>query len=214
MATETSRRIPIEKAASKDEIFDALSSLTPIQYKKLERYARWRINGLGRKKLHRDWDDLLHMAIVSFCIEHEKLGRRWDKDQIDFVKALTEAMRSISNRWRNSFKEEEPFREADLITTSPEGQESNPLDKIASSEPSAQEEVERDEILRENQAKIQKIEKLLVTRELASLIFMGMQDEMTGKQIREDLGLSQVQYETEMKWIRRTVRAAFKEEGQ
>ena len=48
------------------------------------------------------------------------------------------------------------------------------------------------------------------SREFAPLIIEGMMEGMTGKEIRE-LGLTQTQYETEMKWIRRNLKSVFNE---
>lgn len=202
MATENSRRIPPEDAASIDEINAAIESLTSAQLKRLKIYAKWRIKGLGRKKTGRNWKDLLNETITSFCSG----TRRWKKDKIDFVRATTEAMRSVSDNWKRTFDEDEPQLEADLITTSSEGFESNPLANIATENWDTQAELE-------SKKKLEIIENLLSKRELSSLIIMGWRDKMTGTEIQKDLEISKTQYETEVKWIRRTVRAAFKERG-
>lgn len=202
MAIENSRRIPLDKAASFDEITDAINSLTPVQLKKLEKSARWRIRGLGRKNTGRNWEDLFHETIKSFCSED---GRRWNKEKVDFVKALTEAMRSISDSWKRSFDEDEPRLETELITTSLSVKESNPLAVTATPIWNTQKHLEAKE-------KLEAIDNLVAKREWAALIIMGMKDKMTGPEIKKDLGITQTQYETEMTWIRRTVRAAFKEQ--
>lgn len=202
MATESSRRIPLDKAASFDEITDAINSLTPVDLKKLEKYARWRVKGLGSKNTGRDWEVLFNETIKSFC---SKRGRRWNKDKVDFVKALTEAMRSISDGWKRSFNENEPQLEAELITTSASGKESNQYANATTPNWNTQKNLEAKE-------KLAAIDRLVAKRELSGLIIMGMRDKMTGPEIRKDLDLSQKQYETEMTWIRRTVRKAFKEQ--
>jgi hypothetical protein len=56
------------------------------------------------------------------------------------------------------------------------------------------------------------IEKLVEKRELAALIVLAWQDQMNGTEIQEEFNLTKQQYETEVKWIYRTVRAAFKNE--
>ncbi len=202
MVTENSRQIPLDKAASFDEITDAINSLTPVDLKKLEKFARWRVKGLGNKNTGRNWEDLFHETIKSFCSED---GRRWNKEKVDFVKALTEAMRSISDRWKQSFNKDEPQFEADLITTSASGKESNSFANATTQNWNTQSNLEVNE-------KLAAIDRLVAKRELSGLIIMGMKDKMTGPEIRKDLDLSQKQYETEMTWIRRTVRNAFKEQ--
>lgn len=202
MATENSRRIPAEKAASIDEINDAIIALTAEDLKRLEKYARWRIKGLGRKKMDRDWEVLLHEAVAAFCSD----TRRWVKENIDFVKAMTEAMRSISDNWRRTYDEDEPRLEADLITTSISGQESNPLSRVAAPNWDKQNELEA-------QKDIEIIENLVSERALASLIVAGWKDKMSGAEIKSELEISQADYDKEVKWIRRTARATFKEQN-
>lgn len=202
VATENSRRIPPEKAASVEEINDAITALTAEQLKRLEKFARWRIKGLGGKKMGRTWEVLLNEAVVAFCSD----TRRWDKERVDFVRAMTEAMRSISDNWRRTFDEDEPRLESEMITTSLDGKESNPLSAIAAPHWSKQKELEA-------KKDIEIIENLMSKRALASLIVVGWKDKMTGAEIRTELEISQEDYDKEVKWIRRTVRAAFKEQG-
>lgn len=203
MATENSRRIPLDKAASFDEITDAINSLTRIQLKKLEKFARWRVKGLGRKNLGRSWEDLFHETIISFCSEDR---RRWNKEKVDFVKAMTEAMRSISDNWKRSFDESEPKLEAELLKTPETSKEPNLYANAATSNWDTQKCLEAKE-------KLEMIDNLVSARERSALIIMGMRDKMTGAEIRKDLDLSQKEYETERTWILRTLRAAFKEMG-
>lgn len=202
MATENSRRIPPEKAASIDEINDAIISLTAEDLKRLEKYAKWRVKGLGRKKTGRTWEDLLNEAVTAFCSD----TRRWVRENVDFVRAMTEAMRSISDNWRRTYDEDEPQLEAELIITSLSGQESNPLLAVAAPGRNEQEELEA-------KKEIEFIENLMSNRALASLIVAGWKDQMTGAEIRAELEISQEDYDKEVKWIRRTVRAAYKEQG-
>lgn len=201
MALENSRRIPLDKAAPVAEIKDAVNALTPLELRKLQKFARWRIRGLGRMAAGRDWRDLFQEAIASFLSPN---GRRWNREAVDFAKALREAIRSMSSNWKRSFDESEPHLESELITTSESGIESNPIANATTANWDSQADLEAKE-------KLETIERLLAKRELASLIWMGMKDRMTGTEIRQDLEISANQYETEMTWMRRTVRAAFKE---
>lgn len=202
MATENSRRISPEKAASIDEINDAIVAMTAEDLKRLEKYSRWRIKGLGKKRLGRTWEDLLNEAITAFCSD----TRRWVKENVYFVKAMTEAMRSISDNWRRTYNEDEPQLEADLITTSNSGQESNPMSLVPASNWDKQNELEA-------QQNIESIENLVSDRVLASLIVAGWKEEMSSTEIKTELEISQADYDKEVKWIRRTARAAFKEQG-
>ncbi len=201
VALENSRRIPLEKAASAEEIIDAITALTRVELRKLGKFARWRIRGLGRTAMGRDWQDLLHEAVTSFLSPE---GRRWNREAVDFPKALREAIRSISSNWKRSFDEDEPRLESELVTTSESGSESNPVSNASVPTWNTQTGLEAKE-------KLEIIENLLAKRELAALIFMGLKDGMSGPAIRDDLGISVTVFETEMTWIRRTGRPAYKE---
>lgn len=201
MATENSRRIPLEKAASIDDINDAINALSALEIKRLEKYARWRVKGLGVRKTGRDWEVLFHETVVAFCSG----TRRWNKNKVDFLKALIEAMRSISDNWRRTYDENEPKLESELITTSfSGGEESNPLALVSIPDWNTQRELEA-------KRDVEIIENLLMKRETAALVLMGWKDKMTGPEIQAELALSQTEYDKEVKWIRRTVKAEFKE---
>jgi uncharacterized protein (DUF433 family) len=193
---KTSRRVPVESAATKEEIVAAYDALTRPELIRLERYAKWRIRGLGARNLGRYWEDLLREAITA---TYEDV-RRWNKDSVDFPRHLIGAMRSISSRWAKEFDPDEAMLESDTIRVSPEGIISNPVLDAQSQEPNAQDSLEQQE-------EVEKIEQLVGGKPLAWLILEGRRDGMTGPQIRETLEISQKDYETAMKWLRRNLEA-------
>jgi len=105
--------VPEERAATPDEVRAALDALGEADLVRLEKFARYRIRGLGRKAEGRDHDDLLGEAIRD-TLDPEK--RRWNKD-VSFVRHLVGAMRSISSHWREQFDENEPLLESELLQT-------------------------------------------------------------------------------------------------
>ncbi len=54
-----SRRVPLEKTASIEEVSAAEESLSREDIFRLEKFARWRIRGLGRAARDLDYEDLL-----------------------------------------------------------------------------------------------------------------------------------------------------------
>lgn len=191
-----SRRVPPEKAASIEEISAAAESLSKEDLFRLEKFARWRIRGLGRAAHGRDYEDLLCEAIAATC---DPERRRWNKDEVSFVLHLKGAMQSISSHWRDKFKDEEAILETDAIHISEGGKEINPLLQAPSPLPDAERIlVVKEELLR--------IDKLVMDRPLAALIVGGMREKMSGLEIKELLGISQKEYETEMRWLRRNAR--------
>ena len=49
----------MENAACREEVVAAIEALTREQHLRLERFARWRMRGLGRAAQGRDWEDLV-----------------------------------------------------------------------------------------------------------------------------------------------------------
>lgn len=185
-------------AASEDEVIAALEALTDGQLKALKQYARWRIRGLGRKNLGRNYEDLLQEALTATLAGE----RHWNKDCGEIFMHLIWAMRSISSNWRRKFDEGEPYLESEVIHTTPEGKESNPMYEVAMPSQDGRR-------VAANKDQVEHIEKLVsdADRSLSSLIIDGLREGMTGPEIKETLGISQKELETEMKWLRRTARA-------
>jgi DNA-directed RNA polymerase specialized sigma24 family protein len=183
-------------AASEEEVVAALNVLTDAQLKALKQYARWRIRGLGRKSLGRDHEDLLQEAVTATLAG----DRRWNNESVDFFGHLLGVMRSISWNWGRLSDEDTPYLESEVVRTTPEGQESNPMLDVASLSQDGRR-------ITAAKAHVEHIEKLVSDRPLASLIVDGMREEMTGPEIKEALGISQRELETEMRWLRRTARA-------
>ncbi len=187
--------MPEERAATPDEVRAALDALGEADLVRLEKFARYRIRGLGRKAEGRDHDDLLGEAIRD-TLDPEK--RRWNKD-VSFVRHLVGAMRSISSHWREQFDENEPLLESELLQTTDEGEVLSPLDVVGSGAPGAERILAAKE-------ELERIEKAVADDTVVSDILGGLRAEMLAGEIREVLGLSVIEYETAMKRFRRRVR--------
>jgi hypothetical protein len=199
MKKKPSRTVPQEQAATREEVDQALEALSEVQQLRLRRFAGWRIRGLGRATLRRDADDLLGEAMTSTLAGADGLGegRRWNK-AVDFVKHLTEAMRSISDHWRRKFDEREAHLESELVTVDPVGEERSPLNSIRSDEPAA----DRALLAKEEVARIFAMFK---EDDEAILVLQGWVEGMTGIEIMQ-LGFTKRQYEAAVKRIRYAVR--------
>lgn len=184
--------------ATEEEVIAALEALTERQLKALKSFARWRIRGLGRASLGRDHEDLLQEAVTATLAG----DRHWNISFVDFFGHLLWSMRSISSNWRRKFDEDEPYLESEVVRTTPEGKESNPMYDVASPEQDGRR-------VSAVKADVEHIEKLVSDsdRSLASLIIDGWREGLTGPEIKETLGVSQKELETETRWLRRTARA-------
>lgn len=207
MALNSPHRISIEKAATHEELSVAIEGLTGVEMKRLEIAADYRVRGLGRKAKGRNWQDLFNETVLAFFRPN---GRKWKKDEVDIVFTLDQAMRSVASNWRQEFDEKEALLEAELLGKS-DTDASNPLSNSPDIRESVQDRLENEERLAVIDAQLAKINEIVSQRERAALIVMGMSEGLKGPEIREDLGITEQEYETEMVWIRRKVRATFKE---
>jgi hypothetical protein len=190
-----SRRIPKENSATSEEIEAAIVALTPQEHLRLRSIAEWRIGGLGRAAKYNRWDDLLRDAIAATYDS----TRGWNKEKVTFFHHLDGVMRSKSSHWRKKFNINEALNESDIIRVSPEGQESNPMLDVPAPGPDAQHTLELKEELEE-------IMRTADENTVAALIAGGLAEGMNGPEIRETLNISQTEYETAFKWLRRKVR--------
>ena len=141
---------------------------------------------------------LLQEALTSTIVGAEGTGegRRWNKN-VDFIKHLTEAMRSISDHWKTQFDEREPFLESEVVTVTGEGEEYSPLAAVPSEDPPA----ERALLAKE---KVRQVFDLFTEDNEAILVLEGWVEGMTGPEIME-FGLTKQQYEATVKRIRYAV---------
>ena len=190
----------MENAASREEVVAAIEALTREQHLRLERFARWRMRGLGRAAQGRDWEDLVGEAIAATY----EGRRRWSKGSVDFFQHLIGVIRSISSHWRDQFNPDEAFFESEVLRVTPQGKTANPMIEAAS--PAA--DPEHAHAVKEE---VKRIAQIASNNPLAWLILDGLSDGMTGPEIREALDVSQREYETAMKWLRRNIRRASEE---
>jgi hypothetical protein len=207
-----SRRVPEQHAATVAEVRAAIESLSPSELVRLEMYARLRVKGLGRKAAGRNYEDLLGEALTATVagatLRPEEGGedrptgsvRRWNKAKVTFVGHLIGAMRSIAHHWRVQFSPDEPRLESELVRPNPEGGAVYPFDLVRSGDPSPDRALEA-------RREVDEIEQAFADDHVVSLIIDGLRQEMSGQEIREALGLSQAEYETAMKRLRRKARA-------
>jgi hypothetical protein len=197
-----SRRIAEDVAACQDEIVAAVAALSKKEQWRLEQYARFRIRGLGRASMGRDHQVLLRDAITDTYAGN----RRWNKESVDFSQHLKGAMRSISSHWREQFDPDEAYLESEVTRVSADGKSSNPMLEVASAELGPERALEIKEMLKQ-------VEQIASENEVAWFIMDGKRRGMTGPEIREDLSISQKDYDAAMKWLHRRVRATANKEG-
>jgi CheY-like chemotaxis protein len=115
--------------ATREEIDQAIGALSPAQWLKLQKYAKWRVPVLPRSASY-DWKDLLNESLLSTLIgaQGNGSGRRWNK-RVDFLMHLTGAIRGISSQRKDKTGARE-ILECEAINCDAAGQELSPLDNL------------------------------------------------------------------------------------
>jgi CheY-like chemotaxis protein len=192
----------------KIEVDRAIEALTCSELVRLQKFADFRVRGLGRAARCRAGADLLGEAVLRTLIgaEDTQRGRHW-KEGIDFELHLKETMRSISDSWRRQFKvavqRKEP--EAYLIPALPvydaEGQEHSPLEDVSQEKsltfsapaPAYQRLIEKDEEDR--------VLTIFKDEPEATQVLQGLLDGLKKNEIMSRYGLGEKQYAAVVKRI-------------
>jgi hypothetical protein len=105
MSGHRRKNSPPEECATPAEVMAAIESLSAEQYYRLKMFARFRIRGLGRAAMGRDYSSLLAEAVASTLqgAEGGSRGRKWAKNRVPFVDHLLGAMRSVSTHWHDGY---------------------------------------------------------------------------------------------------------------
>jgi DNA-directed RNA polymerase specialized sigma24 family protein len=188
---KSSRRVPDEEAASANEVMAELVSLSRNHWLRLERYAQSRVGGLGRGSLSCDASALLCEAIFATCDG----DRRWHKTSVDFFGHLIGVIRSKSSHLHKKSASNKTYLESDVIG---EGQAGSPVENS----PSQSQNPEA--TLLANQA-VERIESAVSERPLAWLIMEALRDGMNRAQTIKEFGITETEYDTNLRWLRRTV---------
>lgn len=171
---------PLVNAASPTEVMTAVDTLSDAALLRLRSYARYRMRALGSRALAATYEDLLSEAITATLAGQ----RRWNRDAVDIVGHLCGVMRSVSSHW---MEEQGTIPGDDFF-----GLEfASPLPG-AEREASAREEVAR-------------IERAFKDDELVLEILRSLKIGMKGPEVQVQLGITQTDYETAVKRLRRGV---------
>ncbi len=167
-------------------------------------YARWRVQGLGRAALGRNAMDLFGEAVTATLAG----TRRWQPDRVNFTTFLTGVMRSISSHWRDGFDEREAWLESDLSQDhqSREMDRESLLERAESGAPSA-------ECVLNAVEKVAALKEHFQNEPEVLLVMEGIKEGMSGPEIQKLLELTQTQFETIMRRLRRRARTLFDSRG-
>ena len=180
--------------ATAEQIRDAFEALTPIELARLAKYARWRLRAFGSRQLSRDADEFVTDALISLLD-----GRRtWQPQKIPFYVCFKGIIKSQTYNLRTKGPED-AFDELKSLRKKDDKGTAEPLDRRTSrtfQDP-------------ERELEWAQIERLIKERfaddDEAALMLEARLEGKTPTEIREALGLSQQQYETIVKRVRRAI---------
>ena len=202
--------LQLRSLLEKLEVERALEAMRCADLLKLQKFANFRIRGLGRAARGRTGEDLLADAVLSTLIgtgastQGRRWGRRWNKN-VDFVCHLTGAMQSISNSWKRKFNEKEAYLEAEVLPMPDRAQRVvSPFENIAS----GQELPDKCMIAKEREARIF---ELFRDDSQATAILHDLANGMKKSEIKQCLGLSEKQWQAVLRRIR--VRLSLRKNG-
>lgn len=186
---KSSRRVPDEEAASSNEVMAALESLSHGECLRLERYAQSRLGSLGRGSMSCDASALLSEAIRATC-EGE---RTWHKTSVNFFGHLIGVIRSKSSHLHKKSAANKTYLESDVISDT-----GSPVENSPSQSPN------QEATLLANEA-VERIESAVGERPVAWVIMEALRDGMNRAEIMKEFQVSETEYDTNLRWLRRTV---------
>jgi hypothetical protein len=193
-----------ERIANQSEILLAFEALEPAALLRLRGYARLRIRAIGAKAHGRTDEDLLSDAFTA------TLGgqRRWQPAAVDFVGHLCGAMRSISSHWAEKAGTHVDFDELEeKIGGAPGSLGSHNL----GGELTAGGDPERELAAKQEVAAIR---RRFAEDPLVLDVIEAFAGGLKGPEIKASLGLSQKEFETAVRRLRRGVEKLARGEGE
>jgi len=180
----------------KIEVDRAIKALTSADLLRLQKFAKFRVRGIGRAACGRNWEDLLGEALCRTLIgaEDAQNGRHWNR-KVSFVQYLVGAMSSIASVWKRQFKEKCTYLVSELFVSDAEGQEHSPFDDVPSGYAAA------DECLIVGSEE-KRIFTVLQDSPDATQVFRGLVDGLKRNEIMSKYGLDEKRYAAAMRRIR------------
>jgi CheY-like chemotaxis protein len=185
--------------ATREEIDREIEILWPSpERQKLEKFAAYRVQGLGRAGCGRTAEDLFQDAWLSTFIGAENAGegKKFYKNKVNFAGHLRWAMRNISSALKKRSKAWEPYSESDIITRNAEGDKMSPLENVPSSDPAA------DRCLSAKEEFERMCKRYANDKEVSALIQAGREGMTTAREIMQERNLTKRRYEAALKRLR------------
>jgi len=187
--------------ATKDEVDEAIQSLTQEELLKLRKVADLLVSRIKWVATPRDGRECVQEVLLSFFKGSSgETGRRWDKEDGDFVSCLFAAVKSTArNWWKHECLEWEIKRPYEILSPDEHGIQPSVLDQIESGVASVEDAL----IAREEK---ERIFKTFECDEIATNILRSWEKGMTQDEIMREYKLSEAELKAAVKRIRTLLR--------
>lgn len=206
-----------ERLASEDEIRAAIEALTDDELMRLDKAGRACIPGSD----FQDADEVMNEAVrraIEGC--GKKTGRHWPIERVDFVAFLIMTMRGLASDSRDS----ELMAKTDHFAAGDDGSGSWTLDRLGHRTAGVEQRLIDDEDEAEEDARVTKrqatasadadrIDKHFAGDQEVAWLVMCLREEKAPSKARIAAGLTQTQYETIRKRMRRGLEKLFPGRG-
>ena len=211
MARKPSHRVSEEVAATPDGIKAAIEALIPADWTRLKSCAANRIRKLGSKADNRSADELLQIALELLLDD----TRRWDRTKVDFMPFMIGAIRSISSNWARGYKPEETLAlTLDVERTNKDSETFRPMDHVEDDRLNPEQRVVDEQKREADACQLEMIDHLFKDDEQAQMVIEAWRDDYDPPGVRSLWDLSQKEYDTIVRRIRRTVSRAGLRKGE
>jgi hypothetical protein len=177
------RRNSVERVASRERVKRAIGRLSAMELVRLERFAKYRIRGLGMKAAGKTYEDLLSEAFTLTLSG----ARQWNPDNVHLVGYLCGVMRSISSHWGRSTVHEREWTE---FAGSAEGEHLHSPIPDGEREASAKQEIDR-------------IRGHFANDEMVLQLLRAISQGLKGPEIQAQMNISKTDFETIFRRLRR-----------
>ena len=199
-----------EAVASLEEVEAAIQAMSVADLERLQKYAGWRLRRIGPVA----GGGLDPMDLVVEALEKARGGvRQWKAGKVDLVGLLAGIIKSVTSHRAAQAKRQPPPRTGVEITGAGESEPISVLEQAPAADASPEEQVLAREEEDRRRAVVEQLEAEFAEDETVQLIMEGWKDGMKGPEIREWLGLSQKEYETATRRLRRKARSAVAPKG-
>jgi len=187
------------------EVRRAIEALTVGDRLRLMSFARYRIRALGRAAYNSPAEDVLEDLLAEALLKTLTGDRRWNRD-FPFVWHLKESMRSIFDCWMKKRENKETYLFTEISKPNAQGEESSPLENVASHQPTADRRLQAKE-------EVARIFKLFTGDTEATQVLQGWCDDLKPNEIRQKYGFDEKRFVSAKKRIRLKIKSRRNDNG-